>query len=255
MQPGGVYKIGLPRSDLHVVLDGVEVKPALALGSWLAFEPMGKEAMVMGDLVLTEQEVAPVMSALLAGGLTITALHNHVLRGQPATLYLHVGGHGDAVSLAHALHAALAKSATPLAPSAPSPGAPLGFDTASFDKAIGAKGKETGGVWQMTVPRAEPIHENGMEVPVAMGVATAINVQPLADGRAATTGDFVLRTSEVDGVVRALRAANIEVTAIHSHMLDEEPRLIFLHFWGVDRPEALSRGLKAALDATKSARG
>jgi len=260
--PGGIYKIGLPRTDIHATLDGVELKPGFALGSWLAFEKMGSGSMVMGDLVLTADEVNPVMAKLLAGGIAVTALHNHLLRNQPATMYMHVLGTGDPVTLATALHAALAESKTPL-PAAASgaspvaaPAAPprLDLDTAALDRALGAKGSNNGGVYQFSIPRAQPVKESGMTVPPSMGSGQAINFQPTGGGKAAITGDFVLAAEEVQGVIKELRAAGIDVTAIHSHMLDEEPRLIFMHFWANDDAIKLAKGLRAALDRTARAK-
>jgi hypothetical protein len=249
-QPGGVRKYGLPRTDLKVTLDGVAIEPALALGSWLAFEPAGGGAVVMGDLVLTEEEVNPVMSRLAEGGIEITALHNHLLRAQPATMYMHVEGHGDPVRLAQALRAALERSGTPLGGKAPAAakGQEPALDTAAIEQALGRKGTANGRVFQVSVPRAEPIADGGMAVPPAMGAAEAINFQPAGEGRAATTGDFVLTAEEVNPVLRALREHGIEVTALHNHMLDEQPRLFFVHFWGVGDPARLAEGLKAALD-------
>ncbi len=248
---GGVYRVGLPRTDLHVILDGVAIKPALALGSWLAFQESG---MVMGDLVLTEGEVGPVMKRLEENGIEITALHNHLLRAQPSTLYMHVLGHGDPAKLAAALHDGLVLSGTPLGNAAPPAPQPLDLDTAMIDRTLGAHGKTVGGVYQVGVPRAETIHDNGMEVPVAMGSAEAINFQPTGGGRAAITGDFVLTAKEVNPVLRALRENGIEVTAVHNHMLDDEPRLFFMHFWANDDAAKLAHGLRAALDQVNVAR-
>jgi hypothetical protein len=250
-QPDGVYRVGLPRSDLKVTLDGVEIKPTLALGSWLAFEPAGESAMVMGDLVLTADEVNPVMKSLAEGGIEITALHNHLLRSSPATMYMHVEGHGDPVKLATTLHTALALSGTPFAtPNAPGAPQTIDLDTAKLDEVIGHKGKVNGGVYQFTVPRAEPISDAGMAVPGSMGTGIAINFQPTAGGKAAITGDFVLIASEVNPVLLALREHGIEVTALHNHMLNDEPRLFFMHFWANDDAERLAEGLRAALDQT-----
>ena len=250
--PGGVYRVGLPRTDLKVTLDGVELKAGFALGSWLAFQKMGDDAMVMGDLVLTSEEVNPVMKKLEEGGIEITALHNHLLRNQPFTMYMHVLGRGDPVKLAATLHGALAMSKTPLpgAPSGvaqPSAPPPIDFDTAAVDKILGAKGKNNGGVYQFSIPRAEPIKDGGMEVPEAMGSAIAINFQPTGGGKAAITGDFVLVAKEVNPVLKALRDNGIEVTAVHNHMLDDQPRLFFMHFWANDDAQQLANGLKAAL--------
>ena len=247
--PGGIYRVGLPRTDLKVILDGVELKPGFALGSWLAFEKMGDQGMVMGDLVLTMDEVAPVMTKLAAGGIEVTALHNHLLRNQPFTMYMHVQGNGDPVKLASVLHAALAESKTPrsAAPAAPASPPPIDLDTAALDQTLGAKGTNNGGVYQFSIPRAEPIKDNGMDVPPPMGSANAINFQPTGGGKAAITGDFVLIAKEVNPVLRALREHSIEVTAIHNHMLDDQPHLYFMHFWANDDARRLAEGLKAAL--------
>jgi len=252
---GEVHRYGLPRSDLHVTLDGVAIKPALALGGWVAFAPVHGEAMVMGDLVLLETEITPVMTKLLDGGLDITAVHNHILRASPATFYMHIGGHGDATKLATAVKEALALTKVP----APKPPATaqqdIGIDTAGIEQALGAKGKINGGVFQVGVPRAESITEGGMKVPNSMGLATALNFQPTGGGKAAITGDFVLIGSEVNPVIQALRSNGIEVTAVHSHMLDEEPRLFFMHFWANDDAVKLAKGLRAAVDKTNSQKG
>jgi uncharacterized protein DUF1259 len=248
--PGGIYRVGLPRTDLKVTLDGVELKPGFALGSWLAFEKMGDQGMVMGDLVLTMDEVAPVTTKLAAGGIDVTALHNHLLRNQPFTMYMHVLGHGDPVKLATALHTALAETKTPLSASPAAPAAaspPIDLDTAAIDQTLGAKGTNNGGVYQFSIPRAEPIKDNGMDVPPPMGSANAINFQPIGGGKAAITGDFVLIAKEVNPVLKALREHGIEVTAIHNHMLDDQPHLFFMHFWANDDARKLAEGLKAAL--------
>jgi hypothetical protein len=249
---GDVHRYGFPRSDLNVVLDGVTIRPALALGGWIALKPAHGGAMAMGDLVLLETEINPVMSKLIEGGLEITAVHNHVLRGNPATFYMHVGGHGDPVKLATAIRAALAVSKTPLqaAPATTGSASAIDLDTAQLEQIIGAKGQANGGVYQFGVPRREPVTEGGMALtpPGPMGVATAIGFQPTGNGKAAITGDFVLAGNEVNPVLKELRVGGIEVTAIHSHMLDEQPRLIFMHFWANDDAMKLARGLRAALD-------
>ena len=253
-QPGGVWRVSLPRTDLKVTLDGVQIRPGFALGSWLAFHEHGQELMVMGDLVLLETEVAPVMRRLAVGGLEVTALHNHLLRAQPAIMYLHVGGHGEAGKLASALRLALRESATPLQGAAGPSGdqGVEGVDTAAFARALGREGRAAGGVYGVAVPRAEPVRDGGVEVPTAMGSATAINLQAAGNGRGAVTGDFVLTANEVVPVQRALVEHGIEFTAIHNHMLQDEPRIFFIHFWGVDDPEKLGRGLRAAIERTNS---
>ena len=248
--PGAVHKYGLPRSDLHVSVDGVAIKPSLALGSWVAFQPSGEGGMVMGDLVLTDTEISPVMQRLVEGGIEITAVHNHLLRTSIPVFYMHVGGHGDPVKLAQALHAGLALSKTPLgqaAPPKPSPPA-LELDTAAIEKTLGYAGTENAGVYQFSIPRAEPVSEGGMPIPASMGTSTAINFQPTGAGRAAITGDFVLLGSEVNPILKSLRQHGIEVTALHSHMIDDSPHLFFMHFWANDEAQRLAVGLRAALD-------
>jgi hypothetical protein len=208
---------------------------------------MGEEGMVMGDLVLTMDEVNPVMLKLAAGGIEVTALHNHLLRNQPFTMYMHVLGRGDPVKLASALRTALAESKTPLAAAAAAAPPPIDLDTAAIEQILGAKGTNNGGVYQFSIPRAEPIKDNGMDVPPPMGSANAINFQPTGGGKAAITGDFVLVGKEVNPVLKALRGHGIEVTAIHNHMLDDQPHLYFMHFWANDDAKKLAEGLKAAL--------
>ncbi len=246
-QPGGVEKFSFPRSDLAVEVDGVRIKPALALGSWAAFNG----SMVMGDLVLTENEVNEVISALQAGGIEQSAVHNHLLHESPRVVYMHFEGHGDPAALAKTLRSALDRTKTPMTVSAPAASAPLDLPTADLDRIMGAAGKPNGGVDQFSVPRADKVTMNGMEIPPSMGVATAINFQPTGSGRAVVTGDFVMTSSEVNPVIRALRKGGINITALHSHMLNEQPRLFFMHFWGNDDAIALAKTLRSALDAMK----
>jgi len=253
---GTVHRYGFPRSDLQVTLDGVTIRPTLELGGWVAFQPMGNMAMAMGDLVLLQSEVNPVMAKLIEGGVEVTAVHNHLLRSEPLTFYMHVGGHGDPVKMAQTIHDALAVSKTPLTAAAPPAQPPaIDLDTAQIEQIIGAKGANNGGVFAVNVPRRDPVTEQGMAVgaPI-MGGATAINFQPTGGGKAAITGDFALTGTEVQDVLRALRSNGIEVTAIHSHMLTEQPRIIFMHFWANDDAIKLAKGLRAALDKTASAR-
>jgi hypothetical protein len=252
---GAVHKYAFPRSDLHVNLDGVEIKPGLALGGWLAFEPAGDAAMMMGDLVLTEKEVEPVMKSLLAGGVKVTAVHNHLLRASPATLYMHVGGHGDPAQLARIVREALAKTKTPFDAPTAAPAEPpkIGFDVARVEQALGFQGKNNNGVYQFGVPKAGQITAEGKALSPAMGVANAINFQPTGDGKAAISGDFVAAATEVEPLLNALQANGIEVTALHNHMLDDEPRLFFVHFWANDDAVKLARGLRAGLDAVHAA--
>jgi hypothetical protein len=255
---GEVHRYGLPRSDLNVSLDGVTLKPGFALGGWIAFEPMGDKSMMMGDLVLTESEINPVMSKLLAEGLQVTAVHNHLLRANPPTFYMHIAGTGDPAQLARLVRTALEESRTPfdVKPPAEAAAANAGvdFDRAKVDAAIGSKSKVNGGVYQFSIPRADSIKMDGMAVPGAMGTAIAINFQPTGAGKAAITGDFVALSSELNPLISALRDNGIEVTAIHNHMVGEEPRAFFVHFWANDDAVKLANGLGAALKTVNAAR-
>jgi hypothetical protein len=256
LQDGDVFRVGMPRTDLSVTVKGVPVKAGFALGSYAAFKQVGDHAMVMGDLVLLDQEVPAVMSGLFSGGLEVTALHNHLNEISPHVMYMHYEGHGNALQLAKALRQALSASATPLdVPAAPAAAGMPGIDTKEIERALGRPGRDLGaGVFQVTVPRAEAITENGIPLLPAMGVATVLNFQALADGRAAITGDFVLLEREVNSVARTLRQHDVDVTAIHNHGLSDTPRLFYMHFWAVDAPAKLAQALRAALDLTNRTR-
>jgi hypothetical protein len=256
LQAGDVFRVGMPRTDLSVTVKGVPVKAGFALGSYAAFKQTGDQAMVMGDLVLLDQELPAVMAGFFAGGLEVTAVHNHLNEMSPHVMYMHYEGHGEAVQLARALRQALSASATPLGGPAtpPAAGAPA-VDGKQIEQALGRPGREVGaGVFQVTVPRVEAITEHGMPLLPAMGVVTVLNFQALTDGRVAITGDFVLIDSEVNPVARTLRQQGIDVTAIHNHGLLDAPRLFYMHFWAVDAPAKLAQGLRAALDQTNSQR-
>ena len=227
LQADGVIKFGMPRSDLKVSVGTLSIRPTLALGAWVAFDSPGPDACLMGDLVLTGDEVAPVMARLQSGNIEITALHNHLLHESPQILYMHVFGHGDAAALAKSVKAALSLTGTPSA-SAASQSGDLGIDVSGIEQALGYKGRINGGVLQFSVPRSESISEEGKRIWNSMGIATALNFQPTGGGKAAVTGDFVLLAGEVNPVIRTLNHAHIAVTALHSHMLDEAPRLFFL---------------------------
>lgn len=255
-QPGNVHKFSFPRADLSVTLNGTQLRPALALGSWIAFkQTTDGQAMAMGDLVLTEDEVQPVLARLQKGGVEQTAIHNHLVGETPHVVYMHIMAKGDAEKIAQTIHDALAGTKTPMTP--PRVGMPLrlDLDTTAFAAALGVTGKGNTGVYQVSVPRPEVIREGGEEIPPSMGVATAINVQPTTNGRAVATGDFVLLPAEVNPVIRALQANGIAVTALHSHLLMDQPHVLFMHFWGDDDAMKLARGLRAALDATAMAPG
>jgi len=253
-QPDGTHKYSLPRKDMNVTVNGVQIKAGLALGSWVAFKATSQgNAMAMGDLVLSEDEVGPVMAELQSGGIEITALHNHLLNESPRVMYMHIHGMGNAASLGKAIHTAIAKTKTPDAGAAAAP-PDLDIDTKQIDQILGHAGKNNGGIYQVGVPRADHITEDGMAILNSMGVATALNFQPTGGGKAAITGDFVLLGKEVNPVIKALRENGIAVTALHSHMLQEQPRLFFMHFWANDDALKLAKGLRAALDQTNSAK-
>jgi hypothetical protein len=261
VQPGDVYKVSLPRSDLKITVGAVELKPALALGSWVAFKKSGDMTVVMGDLVLTEDEVTPVMTKLEEGGVEISALHNHVLHESPRVMYMHIHAMGDGEKIAKAIHDALALSKTPFAaPPAPAQTPDVALETKQIDQIMGQTGKANGVVFQYGIARADEVSDAAMTgagfvIPPAMGVAQAINFQSTGGGKAAITGDFVLLASEVNPVIKALRDNGIEVTALHSHMLTDSPHLFFMHFWANDDALKLAKGLRAALDKVNVKRG
>jgi hypothetical protein len=248
IQPGDVYKVGMPRGDLHVTATGVQIKPALALGSWVGFKQTGEnQVMAMGDLVLLETEVGPVITKLREGGIEQSAIHNHLLHEAPRVIYVHIRTQGDPIKIASTIHSAVKLTGTPLGTAFTKPQS-LDLDTAQIRQVLGRTGQVNGGVYQVSVPRAEAVTEGGMEVPPALGVATALNFQPTGGKKAAVTGDFVLIGSEVNPVIEILEQNGIEATALHSHMLDESPRLFFMHFWANDDALKLAKGLRAALD-------
>ena len=245
---GEVYKLSFPRSDLHVSVNGVSIKPGLALGSWAAFAGTNEKAMVMGDLVLLQGEINPVMKKLRDSGFEVTAVHNHLLDETPIVMYMHYMGEGNAKQLATSLHEALAASKTPLGkPASPPADSSTPAWVKSVQEAIGHQGTYKGGVLSFAVPRSAAITMNGMTITPAQGVAESINFQEAGAGKVATTGDFVLTADEVNPVISALQDNHISITALHSHMLKEEPRLFFMHFWGLGSSEAVSEGIKAAL--------
>ncbi len=254
-QGGDVYRFNFPRTDLRVTASGVELRPAFALGGWIAMKAVPGGVVAMGDLVLTEAEVAPVMKRLQQGAISATAVHHHVLRESPRVMYMHVHAHGDAVRIGETIRAAVALTAIP-APAAVASGTPaqIGLDSAAVVRILGQPARVNGGVLQVNVPRVEVIREGAVEIPASMGLSTVINFQPTGGGRAAIAGDFVMIASEVGPVTNALLQAGIEVTALHNHMLAEEPRLFFMHFWAVDDAAKLATGLRAALDKTNSRR-
>jgi Domain of Unknown Function (DUF1259) len=247
---GQVYKIGFPRTDLHVLIAGVAIKPGLALGSWAAFTGSDHDATVMGDLVLLGKEVDPVMRALRSRGFEITALHNHLLGETPRVLYMHYMGRGPAKELAESLRAALAHSGTPLGKPAHAPGSLAAAPAwvKAVESTLGRTGGFRGGVLSFGVPRRGTITADRMTLSPSQGVAEAFNFQAAGRGKIAATGDFVLTAEEINPVISALEQHDIRVTALHTHMLTEHPRLFFLHFWGLGGPAAVARGIGAALE-------
>ena len=247
---GSVYKITYPRSDLKVKVGDFNVAPGLALGTWVGIINMGNHSMMMGDLVLLDSEVPKAISKLMEENLEITAIHNHLINETPAVKYIHYHGEGDAVTLAKEIKEVLQVTGTPLAPPA-TPTQTQSIDWNKVTAILGSTGKQNGMLLQYAFPRNEKLTESGMEMPPSMGMATAINFQ-MDGSRAAITGDFVMLADEVNPVIKALTENGITPTAIHSHMLHDEPRLFMMHFWAVDDPEKLAKGLKAALDKTNS---
>src|SRR5713226_6475553 len=245
---GDVYKVGFPRTDLHVSIHGLAIKPGLALGSWAAFTGTESNAMVMGDLVLLQADLNPVMEKLRSAGFEISAVHNHLIDETPRVMYMHYMGHGAASQLAASLRAALAISKTPLEKSAAAAeDAALPTWVKTVEDSVTRKGTFKGGVLSYGVPRGDTITLAGATIAPAAGVAEAINFQAADSGNIATTGDFVLTAEEVNPVISELEAHHILVTALHSHMLTEQPRLFFMHFWGVGSPESIGTGIAAAL--------
>jgi hypothetical protein len=257
MMPGDVFRVGIPRTDLKVTVNGVPVQAGFALGSYAAFKEYADGTMVMGDLVLLDEEVNGVMQGLFDQGFEVSALHNHLLNMSPHVKYMHYEGHGDAVQLAANLHTALSSSATPLSPAVPPPpaAAPSGpqLDVATLDNALGYSGKANGSIVQYSIARSETITENGHQLLPSMGVSTGINFQPTGAETAAITGDFALVNTEVNPVAQALKSNGIDVTAMHQHHLSEQPKIYYMHFWANDEPTKLAQGLRAALDQTNSA--
>jgi Domain of Unknown Function (DUF1259) len=245
---GDVYKVSFPRTDLHVSVHGLAIKPGLALGSWAAFLGTDDDAMVMGDLVLLEDEVNPVIEKLRASDFEISAVHNHLIDDTPHVMYVHYMGHGSASHLAAALREGFAASKTPLEkPAAVAEEATPPAWVKAVEDSVGRKGTLKGGVLSYGVPRGDAVTMASMTIPPAAGVAEAINFQAAGASNVATTGDFVLTAEEVNPVISELQAHKISVTALHSHMLTEQPRLFFMHFWAVGSPDSVGAGIATAL--------
>jgi len=249
----GVFKVSMPRSDLKVTAAGVRMTPPLGLTCWAAFKSMGDHAMVMGDQVLLEDQVNPVMSVALENGLEVTALHNHFVNDTPRVMFMHIGGMGDADHLASAVGKVFAKIKSTAGGSGEIEKAEIDpgkstLDGKIIEQILGRKGEANAGVFKVTIGRTTKMMDQ--EVGNAMGVNTWAAFAG-SDEKAIVDGDFAMYEKEVQGVLKALRAANINVVAIHNHMIGENPRVVFLHFWGVGRTEDLAKALKSALDTQK----
>jgi hypothetical protein len=249
----GVYKVGFPRSDLKIDISGTKMVPAMGLGVWAGFKINGEKAMVMGDTVLTEDQVNPVLDAALANGLEVTAIHNHFFWDSPKIMFMQIGGSGDVEKLAVAVGKVFAKIRETAGGKGKKPSADIDparttLDPNKIEAILGVKGQMTAGVYKLTIGRTTSMH--GQEAGNAMGVNTWAAFAG-SDEQAVTDGDFAMLESEVQSVLKVLRAARINIVALHNHMLMESPRMIFLHFWGVGPAADLARGLKAALDTQK----
>lgn len=245
-----VYRIPLPRSDLHVVSDGTAIKPGLALGGYAAMARYDDGTMLMGDLVVTEAELPKVTDALQAHGIDQTALHKHLLEQSPPVWWTHVHAMGDPTQLAQGLRAALDATAIPMPAAAPATQPALDLDTAGINQALGRTGTADGGIYKFTIARADTITDDGHLVPATFGVTTGINFQPTCGGKAAINGDFAMTGPEVQKVIQALRAGHISIVEVHNHSLTDQPRLFYAHFWAVDDAVTLAKALRTAVDAT-----
>jgi hypothetical protein len=253
-EKAGVFKVSAPRSDLAVTVAGVNMAPPLGLTSWAAFEPTGDQIMVMGDMVLQEDQVVPVMDAALNNGLEVTGLHNHFLSDSPRVMFMHIGGMGDQEALAAAVGKVFAtiqqtSGGKGRLPTATIDSAGSALDPTVIDAILGVKGTMSGGVYKAVVGRTTKMH--GTEVGSTMGVNTWFAFAG-SDQQAVVDGDFAMYEAELQPVLKALRKADIAVVAIHNHMAMEEPRILFLHFWGVGPTRSLAQGLRGALDTQKS---
>lgn len=245
----GVYKIGLPRTDLNVHIGETKVEPAAGLGSWMAFRGTSAEAVADGDLVLTPAEVNPVISALQVGNIEVSAIHNHLIGEEPQVMYVHFFGRGLRDDLAKTLKSALDATKTPVSSISAAVVVPPLAEQKIIETNLGKAGTANGKVLQFSFPRSHSIAMHHETLAPSMGMATAINFQPSPKGVAAT-GDFVLRESEVQGVVNTLQKGGVWVTAMHNHLLDDEPRMVFVHFWAEGSADLVSKALRFALDAS-----
>ncbi len=255
-QMEGVFKVSVPRSDLAVTAAGVRLTPPMGLTSWAAFKHAGGHTVVMGDMVLLEDQVNPVMSVALDNGLEVTALHNHFFWDSPKVMFMHIGGMGDEARLAEAVGKVFARiketgGGRGDVPTADIDPAKSSLDTKKIDAILGKNGELKDGVYKVTIGWETTMH--GGTMGSTMGVNTWAAFAG-SDDKAVVDGDFAMLESELQGVLKALRGAGIDVVAIHQHMTGESPRVMFLHYWGVGSTEDLAKGLRAALDRAGNSR-
>lgn len=249
----GEFKLTVPQNDLHIVVDGFKIIPPMGLGTWIAFTPCGDSVMMMGDIILAENDVAPVQQEVIRQGLSITAIHNHFVRNRPNVMYMHIDGFGNAATLAANAKAVLdkvsqARGADPKAAKADSVVNTLNIPM--LDSLLGHKGEMSKGVYKYTIGRPDvKLREHGVPISTFMGFNTWAAWQGTPE-KAAVAGDFTMLMDEVQPVIKALIENGIEVVAVHNHMVHEEPKIFFLHYWGVGPADKLAKGLKAALDQT-----
>ncbi|MFI5252422.1 MAG: DUF1259 domain-containing protein [Bacteroidota bacterium] len=243
---GDMFKITFPRTDLDVTMESIKISPDLALTTWLVFKPAGKSAVMMGDLVILDSEVPRVELMLDSAGIAVTGMHNHIIGESPEIIYMHIMATGDAVKLAGTMKNIFAATGTPIGETATRTS--KYFDWSPVDSIMGTKGTVKGDVVQYGIPLKEKVMDNGMEITPYMGLTTSVNFQ-IDGSNAAVTGDFVLLSRDVQAVMHTLLSYDIPVTAIHNHLMNESPKIYFLHFWGYDEPVHLANGIHAALDA------
>jgi hypothetical protein len=249
----GEYKITIPQNDLDVEVDGFKIIPPMGLGTWIAFTPSKEGSMIMGDIILTENDLKTVQQEVIKQGLTISAIHNHFVRNHPNVMYMHIGGSGKTDDMARKAKAVLDKVAESRGHN-PASGSvadvPYSLDTKKLDDILGNKGEMSKGVYKYTIGRPDvSLKEHGVTVTTFLGFNTWAAFQGSPD-HAAVAGDFTMLEDEVAPVIKTLIENGIEVVAVHNHMTHEQPRIFFLHYWGVGNAEQLARGLKAALNET-----
>jgi hypothetical protein len=256
----GEYKITIPQNDLSIEVDGFKIIPAMGLGTWIAFTPAKKGTMIMGDIIVTENDLKPVQQEIIRQGLTISAIHNNFVRNHPNVMYMHLGGSGPTDQMAQKAKAVLDKikeirGGDPSKGTASSENVTNTLDTKLLDGILGYKGEMTKGVYKYTIGRPDvSLKEHDVTVTTFLGFNTWAAWQGTPE-KSAVAGDFAMLESEVAGVIKSLVENGIEVVAVHNHMVHEQPKIFFLHYWGVGRAEQLAKGLRAALDQTGKKQG